>query len=176
MAIPKAKTTTVAKRKAKLVSTKRFIENKVVEYEKKYPEINEETREPYPRRIKYPKRMNFFDETTLQMEAYRFMVKKGLIDKEIFDLNKKYNFDKISFGETIKLGAEYFLKKHKGNAEKARQDVKEKDKKIVELYNKWNKQEKEHMFKSDLFEDYHQAKTTLIGIHWIYRDILEKLK
>lgn len=138
-------------RKAKLVSTKKFVENKVVEYAKKYPFINPITKEAIPRRIRQPKRMAFFDETTLQMETYRFMVKKGLIDKEIFDLNKKYNFEKISGDELLKLGTEYYLKKHKGNVEKARKDVKEKDKKITELYNKWNKQERVHYLKTDIF-------------------------
>ena len=176
MAIPKAKTTTVAKRKAKLVSTKKFVENKVVEYAQKYPFINPITKEAIPRRIRYPKRMNFCDMGTLQIETYKFMVKKGLIDKAIYNLNKKFNFYEISVDELIKSGMEYYLKKHKGNVEKARKDVKEKDKKIVELYNKWTEQEKENYLKSDMFEDYHQAKTTLVGIHWIYRDILEKLK
>ncbi|MFA5746303.1 MAG: hypothetical protein WCX82_03560 [archaeon] len=172
MAVPKPK----VGRKAKLVSIKKFVENKVVEYAKKYPFIDPRTKEVWPRRIIQPKRMNFNDKTTLQMETYRFMVKKGLIDKEIFDLNKKYNFQEISGNEVLNLGTEYFLKKYKGNKEKARKDVKEKDKKIVELYNKWNKEEKKLFPKNIKFEDAHQAKTTLVGIHFIYKEILERLK
>ena len=60
-----AKPKSIAKRKAKLVSTKKFIENKTDEYTRKYPDSN------YPDRIDLVYRLGL-DGKTHQKEVMNF--------------------------------------------------------------------------------------------------------